>query len=1128
MKRKIILLGTLLFLTNKLDAQYVPKILPPSPNATSIAKFVESPVSYYRGSANIGIPLISVDTGDIPLNVSIQYDTKGIRVGEVASSVGAGWSLSAGGLITRQVRQRPDEYTRGYLTYSYNSTFETNATVRQQLNNENASNGDSDTPVDEDPDLFFINFLGRSAKFVIDNVTKKAVVQSFDDWKIDIDYEDASAGNFRINRIIITDESGNKYYFGKDSTGTNSAYDVVTSVSSGIITDTPKNEENGYKTAWHLKEVKTQKDTYVFNYASEQVVTYSKSDLNKGDNMGSISLSTTTTTQQILQTISFPNGTVEFIFNQSEREDLKGGKALNNIILKDKIGTQIRKVSLVQNYRLGNGDNNNIHPVVLSKDTKSDKRLFLNQINEVGRDESIISTYKLEYNPGELPNRHSNSIDYWGYFNGKPNKMNIFTDVVEANRDVYGNFAEAGILTKIIYPTGGSENFYYEDNQVLVPNYFSLFMLSNPSRIVYDEKSTAVAKTSNIFVLNNGSPTLGKYIKEFEIPSMYGSKLSFNAMLGVGCTSVETADCKTKVRLYRYNKDTRAILATYVITQGNNVDLINPPIESGSYRLEVSNPSFTLSDSENFETNPFSIVLRWKEQKPNIPINSFVGGGRRISRIEVNENGRITKRKFTYTLDDGTTSGKLLGIPDYMCVIKKYGNVPLVAGQLSNRIQPMSSFNNAGQVGYSQVTESFLSADDSVLWTKKYTFSNYSDGGEYYRFPYHLPDDTDWARGLNLKTISYDYSGKIVETLENKYNFWGEEFSPYRFFKTYDGTLTTNAPSTELIPTPPTQAPSSYILSHAIKSVPMYKWGKYLSDPTDPNPAGSSDVYRTAFFYGGMIRNYQKIKTEYVNGSPILVTYVNTVQDSNSHHQVTSQKTTYPDQTIEETIYQYAHEKGNQLMIDKNMVSIPLETTTTQTTGSVNKVVDKTETIYPTALPHAVTGNLVLPLSVNSFDIVNNTPSIEITYNKYDSKGNIQQYTTKEGVPTTIIWGYNQTQPIAKIEGAKLSDISQSLIDSIVNPSNTDAAAGVNNDETSFLLALDNFRKNSALTNYQVTTYTYDPLVGVRSITQPSGIREVYVYDTANRLKEVRIREKDSTGTYVLKTVKEFKYNYKP
>jgi hypothetical protein len=54
-----------------------------------------------------------------------------------------------------------------------------------------------------------------------------------------------------------------------------------------------------------------------------------------------------------------------------------------------------------------------------------------------------------------------------------------------------------------------------------------------------------------------------------------------------------------------------------------------------------------------------------------------------------------------------------------------------------------------------------------------------------------------------------------------------------------------------------------------------------------------------------------------------------------------------------------------------------------------------------------------------------------------------------------------------------------------------------------------------------VTTYTYDPLIGVRSITPPSGIREVYIYDTANRLKE--IRENDATG----KLLKEFKYNYK-
>ncbi|MFP3600152.1 hypothetical protein, partial [Chryseobacterium sp. SIMBA_029] len=79
------------------------------------------------------------------------------------------------------------------------------------------------------------------------------------------------------------------------------------------------------------------------------------------------------------------------------------------------------------------------------------------------------------------PNRHSNSIDYWGYYNGVQNSMNIFTDIKDGNRDVHGSNAEAGILTKITYPTGGSESFYYEDNNVLVSPYFSEFILANPS-----------------------------------------------------------------------------------------------------------------------------------------------------------------------------------------------------------------------------------------------------------------------------------------------------------------------------------------------------------------------------------------------------------------------------------------------------------------------------------------------------------------------------------------------------------------------------------------------------------------------------------------------------------------------
>lgn len=230
--------------------------------------------------------------------------------------------------------------------------------------------------------------------------------------------------------------------------------------------------------------------------------------------------------------------------------------------------------------------------------------------------------------------------------------------------------------------------------------------------------------------------------------------------------------------------------------------------------------------------------------------------------------------------------------------------------------------------------------------------------------------------------------------------------------------------------------------------------------------------------------------------------------------------TKFSDNSINTTFYKYAYEKNNQFMIEKNMIGIPLETTLTQTNDGITKIISKTETVFPINQMEAdtKTSGLSLPYSVLSTDL-QNIVSQELSYDQYDNKGNLQQYTTKDGISTVIIWGYNQTQPIAKITGAKLSDIQQFLIGSIVNASDLDASNP--STEPALITALDDFRKNSNMANYQISTYTYDPLIGVTSITPPSGIREVYLYDTANRLKE--IRENSAAG----KLLKEFKYNYK-
>ena len=139
----------------------------------------------------------------------------------------------------------------------------------------------------------------------------------------------------------------------------------------------------------------------------------------------------------------------------------------------------------------------------------------------------------------------------------------------------------------------------------------------------------------------------------------------------------------------------------------------------------------------------------------------------------------------------------------------------------------------------------------------------------------------------------------------------------------------------------------------------------------------------------------------------------------------------------------------------------------------------------------------------------------KIEYNQYDSKGNILQYTTKGNIPTAIIWGYNNTAPIAKIEGATYAE-ALNLASDIITKSNEDVDVS---KEKLLMNALDAFRNQSAFKNLNITTYTYDPLVGVTSITPSTGLREFYKYDSVGRLQSVV----DANGNIL----KENNYNYK-
>lgn len=81
----------------------------PSPNAASLGSFGVVPVSPFSGKADISIPIYNTTVRDVPLNISLMYDTSGNLVNTLPGWTGHGWTLSAGGAITRKVNYMPDE-----------------------------------------------------------------------------------------------------------------------------------------------------------------------------------------------------------------------------------------------------------------------------------------------------------------------------------------------------------------------------------------------------------------------------------------------------------------------------------------------------------------------------------------------------------------------------------------------------------------------------------------------------------------------------------------------------------------------------------------------------------------------------------------------------------------------------------------------------------------------------------------------------------------------------------------------------------------------------------------------------------------------------------------------------------
>jgi YD repeat-containing protein len=149
-------------------------------------------------------------------------------------------------------------------------------------------------------------------------------------------------------------------------------------------------------------------------------------------------------------------------------------------------------------------------------------------------------------------------------------------------------------------------------------------------------------------------------------------------------------------------------------------------------------------------------------------------------------------------------------------------------------------------------------------------------------------------------------------------------------------------------------------------------------------------------------------------------------------------------------------------------------------------------------------------------------PDPESTYDAYDDFGNPTQITSKGKITTCYIWGYNKEYPIAKIENATYATGRPNTITANQQTLINDAVAASINETTalteSALIAKLQLLRNG-FPEAMVTTYTYDPLIGVTSITDSKGYIIYYTYDSFSRLKTI----KDAQGNLL----SENQYNYK-
>ena len=142
----------------------------------------------------------------------------------------------------------------------------------------------------------------------------------------------------------------------------------------------------------------------------------------------------------------------------------------------------------------------------------------------------------------------------------------------------------------------------------------------------------------------------------------------------------------------------------------------------------------------------------------------------------------------------------------------------------------------------------------------------------------------------------------------------------------------------------------------------------------------------------------------------------------------------------------------------------------------------------------------------------------EILSTRFDDYGNPIEITGRTA-PRSVcyLWGYNGLHPVAELVGCSYGELT-----SFVSLPTIHTMTVSDTLSSGFLNVLASLCKSPYLSLAHISTYTYRPLVGMLSATDPRGFTTYYEYDPFGRLRSIHYYE----GTQK-KTLKYYEYRYK-